>query len=283
MPIVKPFTLTATDGRELSATLFQPEETAHATVVLLGAWAVRQRYYRRFATWLSERGFRVLTFDVRGIGESLVGRVQDEVATTSDWARLDHGAALRWLADQAGPRLAVGHSFGGQVPGITDHAKVLDGLYTVGSQLGYWGHFEGLNRYKMRLIFTAVMPLTVKTFGYLPGWTGIGENVPPNALLEWAKWLRSPGYLLDYVAGSHDRFRSWPGQVRMVGFTDDAFAPPHAVTRLAECYDPDRLTVQIRTPAEVDQTAVGHFGFFRGLGEAMLWKECEAQLRLWSS
>ena len=94
-------TLVADDGRELAATLYEPE-TWRASVVILGAWAVRRRYYRRFATWLAKRGFRVLTFDCRGIGDSLKGSVKDEVATTTDWARLDHGAALDWLAAQPG-------------------------------------------------------------------------------------------------------------------------------------------------------------------------------------
>ncbi|MFT6234729.1 MAG: putative alpha/beta hydrolase [Myxococcota bacterium] len=282
MSSVHPVVLTATDGRSLSATLFEPSGPVIANVVMLGAWAVQQRFYRRFATWLCERGFRILTFDVRGIGESLQGHVRNELATTSDWALLDHGAALRWLAEQPGTRLAVGHSFGGQVPGITDHARCVDGLYTVGSQLGYWGHFEGLNRYWMRMVFTFIMPATVKTFGYLPRWAGIGEDVPPNALLEWATWLRSPGYLLDHVAGADERFARWPGKIRMVGFTDDDYAPPKAVRLLSSCYDPDRLTVQVRTPAEVGQDAVGHFGFFRAMGEALLWEECADQLGEWA-
>ncbi len=282
MSDITPFALTASDGRTLSATLFEPAGPVVANVVLLGAWAVPQRFYRRFATWLCERGFRILTFDVRGIGESLQGSVRDELATTTDWACLDHGAALTWLAEQPGPHLAVGHSFGGQVPGITDQATCIDGLYTVGSQLGYWGHFEGLNRHKMRVIFTVLMPAMIRVFGYLPRWAGLGEDVPPNALLEWAKWLRSPGYLLDHVAGAHERFASWPGKIQMVGFTDDDFAPPDAVAMLASCYSPDRLTVQTRMPAEVGQSKVGHVGFFRSLGRAELWPECAAQLQSWA-
>lgn len=283
MSSIQPFVLTAADGRDLSATLFEPDGPVVANVVLLGAWAVRQRYYRRFAAWLCERGFRIVTFDVRGIGDSLQGRVQDEPVTTSEWATLDHGAALRWLAEQPGPRLAVGHSFGGQVPGITDHAKCLDGLYTVGSQLGYWGHFDGLERYKMRAVFTLVMPAVVKVFGYCPSWMGLGGDVPPNALLEWSKWLRGPGYLLDHVPGAEERFASFPAKVRMVGFTDDNFAPPRSVAMLASCYSADRLTVQVRTPEEVGQSEVGHFGYFRALGEPLLWEECAAQLHEWAS
>lgn len=281
MPTHSQVELTAIDGRVLQACRFDPPEPARATVVILGAYAVPARYYRRFASWLAGHGFCVLTFDPRGIGASRVGAVRDEPIDATGWATRDYAAALDWLAAQPGPRLAVAHSFGGQVLGVTDAAKSAQGVYAIGAQLGYWGYFDGLTRYRMRALFSVAMPLLTRTFGYLPGWTGIGEDVPPNALLEWARWLRSPGYLLDHVPGAAERFRRWPGRYVGLGFTDDGYAPPRGVQALAACLDPSRTVTRIVEPSDFGLRAVNHFGFFREHAGDVLWRDALDQLVAW--
>lgn len=282
MPTATPQPLRASDGRTLSAWRFAPDTTPRASVILMGAYAVRQRYYRRFAMWLAHRGFQVLTFDTRGIGESRDGHVRDEPVDTTGWAVLDHGAALEWLGGQEGPRLAVAHSFGGQVLGIHDGASVLDGIYMVGSQMGYWGHYDGLSRPAMRVLVHLVLPGVAKGFGYVPGWTGMGEDVPPQVALEWAKWLRSPGYLLDHVPGAAERMRAFGGEVQAVGFTDDAYAPPRGVRALTDALDPARTHVRILSPADVRLRSVGHFGFFRPHRGEVLWEDALGHLERWA-
>jgi len=243
-------------------------------VVVLGAYAVRQRYYRRFAQWLAAHQFKVLTFDCRGIGDSRVGHVKHESIDATGWANLDYGAALSWLAQQPEPRLAVGHSFGGQVLGIHDGAKCIQGMYAVAAQLAHWTLFDGLARYKMRFLFSTVMPGLTRVLGYLPSWTGIGEDVPPKAMLEWTRWLNSPRYLLDHVPGAAERFKAWPGKFVGVGFTDDTYAPPKGVQALAQCFEPSRTQLRIVKPSEVGLAHVGHFGFFREHQHQTLWNDC---------
>lgn len=282
MPSVTVHTLIAADGRALAARTYEPSGPIRAYVALLGAYAVRQRYYRRFATWLAERGVCVLTFDVRGIGESRDGPVRKETVTTSEWAHLDYTPAIAWLRDKPGPRLAVGHSFGAQVLGILDEAKDIDAMYAVAGQLGYWGHFDGFERVKMRALFTVTMPLVTRVFGYLPGWTGIGEDVPGPAMLEWARWLRSPGYLLDHVPGAAGRFRAWPGQFTSLGFTDDTYAPPRGVQALAACFEPSRTDLRVVEPSAFGMKKVDHFGFFRQHEGDVMWADALSWLERWS-
>lgn len=279
-----PLHLEAADGRTLAATHYTPDGPPVATVVLLGAYAVRQRYYRRFATWLAEHGFSVLTFDTRGIGDSRDGPIRDERATATDWAVLDHGAALRWAADQAGTRLAVAHSFGGQILGVTDEAACLDGVYAVGSQLGWWGYQDtAWGQVKMRALTTVLMPALNRTFGYLPGWTGIGEDVPYGAMAEWVEWMRTSEYLLPHVPGARERYVNWPGQVSLLGFTDDFYAPPRAVEALGACFDSRRTETRVMAPTEFALGKVGHFGFFRNHAGNILWEDARSRLEGWSN
>jgi predicted alpha/beta hydrolase len=281
MPDHTALQLPARDGRPLAATRYDPDGPARATVLVLGAWAVPRRYYRRFATWLSERGFRVLTFDPRAIGESIDGPVKQETVTTSGWARLDYAAALDWLAAQPGPRLGVAHSFGGQVPGIIDEAACLDGLYSVGSQLGWWGYFDGLARARMMGVTRLLLPTLAGGLGYLPAWA-MGVSVPGPAVLEWTRWMRTSRYLLDHVEGAEQRYKRFPAPHEMVGFTDDDYAPPAGVAALAACYTAERTRLRVLSPADMGLDAIGHFGFFKPHDGDALWQDCVTRLAAWA-
>jgi predicted alpha/beta hydrolase len=98
--------LTAADGRWLSARWFEPAgQPARAVAVVNAATGVPQRFYRHFALWLAARGYAVLTYDYRGIGESRQGPLRAETARMRDWALLDMPAAL---AEAARRRRAAG-------------------------------------------------------------------------------------------------------------------------------------------------------------------------------
>ena len=87
--------LTAADGRRLAARWFEPAgQPARAVAVVNAATGVPQRFYRHFAQWLAQRGYAVLTYDYRGIGESRQGPLRAESARMRDWALLDMPAAL---------------------------------------------------------------------------------------------------------------------------------------------------------------------------------------------
>ena len=132
--------ITAGDGYELGATIFEPRH-ARGTVVIHGATAVPQRYYAAFAEWLRDRRLRVVTYDYRGIGESRPASLRGFRATMTDWARLDARAAHAWARDQGDDVLIVGHSFGGQILGLVDELHDARGAVYVACQLGgyrYW-------------------------------------------------------------------------------------------------------------------------------------------------
>ena len=123
--------LHADDGRGLAARLHAPAGEARASVVIHGATATPRRYYDRFARWLAAKGFRVLTYDYRGVGGSRRASLRDDDATARDWAERDAVAAVRRLREDFpdAPILMVGHSFGGQSLGL--HDALAEGLVRV--------------------------------------------------------------------------------------------------------------------------------------------------------
>jgi predicted alpha/beta hydrolase len=67
---MKAETITAADGMKLAVRVYEPDSPDRGSVVIGGAMGVRQDYYAPFAQWLAGRGWRVLTFDYRGSGDS---------------------------------------------------------------------------------------------------------------------------------------------------------------------------------------------------------------------
>jgi predicted alpha/beta hydrolase len=132
------------DGTQLSARKYSPQLPVRAVVLMPSAMGVPQSYYAPFAEFLAENGVAVLTFDYRGMGESLPEQFRSSLrgfeASILDWAEQDYNAALittkAWQPDV--PLIVIGHSLGGQLVGMLPDQHLIDGLITVASGSGYW-------------------------------------------------------------------------------------------------------------------------------------------------
>ena len=281
-PGPRPVTVRTLDDRRLAGTLF-PAVAPRGAVLIAGATAVPHRFYRAFGTWLASRGFTVLAFDYRGVGESRAGRPRDETGTLRDWGERDLPAALDLLRDAAPglPVFVVGHSFGGQALGLADALAEVDGVLTVGAQFGWWGHWSGLERLRMWATWHVLFPSFLAVFGYVPGWSGLGHDLPGPAAREWARWCASPGYLTDHVAGSVERLGAVRTRVEVWGFTDDGYAPSAAVHAFAGRVGPQGAFVRLVAPTRAGGRSIGHFGMFRLAFADTLWTDVEDVLIGW--
>ncbi len=258
--------LTASDGYAIGAATFGSGKP----LLIMPATGVPQSYYAKFATYLAERGFGVLTFDYRGIGRSKNGDLRKMTARMRDWALLDAAAALRHLP---GDVLVVGHSFGGQALGLLPEAERIRGALLVGAQSGYWRNWPPLGRLWMWPTTHVGLDAVTKLFGYFPGSRlGFGEDLPPGVANEWAAWCRNPKYLVGAlgVAEAYARVRS---PFRAYAISDDAFAPLPAVDALGRLYPNARWETRAVAPRELGVDSIGHFGFFRERFRDSLWRE----------
>jgi predicted alpha/beta hydrolase len=243
--------------------------------VLHGGFAIPQRFYRRFAESLAGHGFVVLTYDHRGVGESRTRPLRGFHATATDWGRLDWGAATRFMkaTHPELPLLALCHSFGGQALGLAAEGAWYDGIVTIGSQLGSVGHYSGRNAVWVRSAMYVALPLIAHVFGYVPGWMGLGEDAPKGAVLEWALWCRSPGYLVDHVPGAAQRFAEVQAPVHVIAVADDDYAPLGAVQAFADRLTSADLTLRVISPSDLGVGSIGHFEPFRPRFADTLWVE----------
>ncbi len=268
--------LTARDGYRLGATLFQPAASNGRAAMIMAATGVPQQYYAKFAAFLAERGFTVLTFDYRGIGRSLHGPLKAVKARMRDWALLDATAAFEFLEKHHAEKklLTVGHSFGGQAFGLLPNPERIHAALTVGSQSGYWRHWPlPFGRAWMWGAAHIGMRITPHLLGYFPGSRlGLGEDLPAGVLAEWGEWCRHPRYLVGTL-GVEKEYARFQAPIRLYAITDDAFAPPRAVEALAALYPSSKSEVRKIKPRDVDADRIGHFGFVRERFRDSLWRE----------
>lgn len=264
--------ISAADGYALGATIFGAAAQG-PVVVVNGATGVSQRYYGRFAAWLAGRGFTVITYDYRGIGESRPFRMRTFEGRMRDWGHQDFEGVLRFGARQFGgrPLAMVGHSIGGQIIGFPQSNVLLEAAVTVAAQSGYWGLWPMPTRLAMGAVWYA-MPVVAKALGYIPGRLGIGQDVPGSVAIEWARWGRQRGYFTDDGLGT-EGFERLRAPVLSFSFSDDRYAPKAAVDWLHDLLRAAQVERRHVDPRASGLPPVGHFGFFRVEFRDTLWTQ----------
>jgi len=268
-------TIHARDGYPLAATLRRPLSDPLAPVLIASATAVPRGYYGKFAAYLAERGFAVLTFDYRGVGGSRPKSLRGFSARMRDWAALDLAAMVDHAADiEPGKSLRyVGHSFGGQALGLLPNNQRVARALFAAAQIGYWRLFPFPENYRIYTLMQLLAPPIARTFGYMPGKLGMGTDLPRDVFLEWAGWCGKPRYMFDDpTLDTLKNFPNYRGPLRAIGLADDKWAPPVAVAGLLAGYTgtkPEHLTIH---PRDIGAQSIGHFGFFRSEFREKLWR-----------
>lgn len=260
------------DGASLRVRRFDPMADPRASLVISPAMAVPQRFYQAIAEYFRSLGWQVWTFDYRGIGLSRRGSLKGYRASVQEWAEQDLEAVLASTPEDI-PLLVLGHSLGGQLLGLAPSNHRVRAFLSVGSQSGYWRNFAVREQLLFALLFHALLPGVTRTLGYFPAKRlRLGEDVPGEALLQWARWCRHPNYLMsDVTLGGRENFRRYDGPLLALSFTDDPWAPYRAVQALFQYYERARLEIRRVSPGDFGLLTIGHFGLFRKQSQAA-WK-----------
>src|ERR1700744_3238779 len=229
-------TFPAKDGYVLGATLFLPRGAKHHAVLINSATGPRRHIYKRFASYLARRGCAVLTYDYRGIGDSrqraVTGYIKPKSltgfkTTLADWAALDAAAAVAWMRERYHdlPLAYVGHSFGGQALGLLPNNDEIKRALLIAAPAAYWKLIASPERYRIFVLLNLVgVPLT-SFFGYAPGWTGVGEDLPKGVFDQWRRWCMRERYFFDDPdLKAVSNFSKYTGALRALCFSDDPLA-----------------------------------------------------------
>lgn len=269
----KPIELEAADAVRLSGRVYEPTRAAEMTVLMLPGIGISQRLFRRVGPWLAHHGARACGFDYRGIGESAnaAGRAS---ASLTRWGQLDAAAAFRYCERRwSEPVVLLGHSFGGQVLGLTSELARARAAILVGSQLGQIRHWDGWGRAALLAYWYLVVPLACLVFDPLPTVLAFGTRLPRGAAREWARWGRSPDWLLSFHPEARANFAAFRAPVLAYAVADDWVAPPRAVSALLAVLTEAHVEHRELAPDELGLTALGHVGVFRNPACEPIWHE----------
>jgi len=267
----------------LSGRYHAPQGAPKASVLIAGAMGVKQDYYAEFAQWLAAQGYAALSFDYRGMGESLpAGRsLRGFEADLFDWAR-DIDAAIDALLARhpEAPLLVVGHSLGAQLPGLLRHRDRIAGLVSVAAGSGYWRDNAPQLKRRVLYFWHVLVPIGVAIAGYFPGKRmGTVGDLPRGVVLQWRRWCMNPRY---HVGAEGEAVRRQFAGARFpivaLSITDDELMTERGTRVLIDCYENAPRELQRIAPADVGVGRIGHFGFFRRQFEPTLWRRLEQLL-----
>jgi predicted alpha/beta hydrolase len=273
--------LIASDGMRIAATRFAPAGEAKAVIVMPGAMGVKQDFYEPFARYLAEQGLAVLTFDYRGMGRSIPHAFRRSLrgfeANLFDWAEHDYNAALLaakvWQPNL--PLFVVGHSLGGQLPGLLPDNHLIDGIVTVAAGNGYWRFNAPQLKRVIWFMWYFAVPVYTRLFGYFPGkkMRKIGD-LPRGVIFQWAQWCKSPHYVIDAkgrpIRKGFDRLRI---PILGLSFSDDEMLSKRSIDDLHGFYRNADIERRHIAPREAGGKRVGHMGFFRPQFRDTLWQQ----------
>jgi predicted alpha/beta hydrolase len=279
------FEIEASDGELLAATLHSPAGDPKAALQIHPAMGVKRQFYRHFAAYLASQGYAVLTFDLRGTGDSRPEKLRGYRASLTDWGKKDMPAALAWLAHRYPniPRFAVAHSMGGQMTGLMPNHHLLSGLVLVFAPKGSLYALPAARILQGLLFLGAYMPLTIPLFGYAPvRFVMNGQDLPAGVAWEWIRWTMNFGWIAGHFAARSEEifYAKIKAPIRALALDNDSLATPVNCEKLLREYYSGAQSelVTLRAADAPGSLRLDHLGYFRKGFADSHWSQVAAWL-----
>ncbi|TWX44903.1 alpha/beta hydrolase family protein [Colwellia hornerae] len=278
--------ITCGDGVKIIGTLFKPHQTLKGAVLIAPATGIKRQLYIRFAQYLAKSGYVVLTFDNRGIGESLAGKVKHSTVSLQCWGEQDMPAALDFLMTRF-PLInyhLIGHSAGGQLIGLMNNARHISSVFNVSSSSGCLKNMSFPFIISANFFMNIVIPLSNFIFGHTKAqWFGMGEPLPKQVARQWQKWCNGQGYVKTAFGKTvHQHlYNELAMPAIWVNASDDHIANDINVADMISVFPKMQAQTLTLNKEDYDLDEIGHIKFFSRNSQA-LWKHTTDWLALHS-
>ena len=274
---IKDIELITENNQRVYATVYESKPEHKATVVIASALGVIRQYYKDFAIWLSNNGYRVITFDYSSMGNSSADSYKKSKANISEWAENDCKAILQKAAELAETKdiYWIGHSLGGQITALVPNINIVSKVITIACGSGYWRQNSVALKRKSWLLWFFVAPVSLSCLGYFPGKRlGMVGNLPYGVMKQWRKWCLHPQYLYGVEDVRVQRaYQKFSKPITSISFSDDELMSAQNINSLHSFFGKSPLKMTKIHPEQVNANKIGHFGFFKETFKNSLWEE----------
>lgn len=263
----KDISVTCEDRTHLTATLYSPSAPLKGAIMIAPATGIKRQFYAAFATYLCKLGFGVITYDNRGIADSLKGKVQDSDASLIKWGTLDMPAVLETLKLHFPHTkyFLIGHSAGGQLLGLMPNVHDLTAFCNFGSSSGSLRNMRKRYLFKAHFFMNLFIPLSNLFFGHTKSqWVGMGEPLPKQVAKQWQQWCNGQGYVeTAFKRDIHTHFYddiTLPSKWLLAA--DDDIANLKNVEDMVRVFPNASAQIEILHPDDFKVKEIGHMKFF---------------------
>ncbi|MGB2742019.1 MAG: alpha/beta fold hydrolase [Cognaticolwellia sp.] len=264
------------DKFTLAATIYSPKKSLKGAVLIGPATGIKRQFYANFATFLAEAGYGVITFDNRGIGESLLSDIKNSDASLQCWGEKDMPAVLDQLKATFPDTHyhLIGHSAGGQLVGLMHNAMDLTSIFNFASSSGKLKNMTLSYLFKAQFFMNFFIPLSNTLFGHTKSqWIGMGEPLPKGVAQQWREWCNGEGYVKTAFGKTIHRHLydelSIPSM--WVNAVDDEIAINANVEDMLMVFTKSNAERLILSPNDYALDEIGHMKFFSRKSQ-VLWR-----------
>ncbi|MBJ8417620.1 alpha/beta hydrolase family protein [Acinetobacter courvalinii] len=285
MNSIESFWISCKDGYQLAAQFYPALNSDKPYPILIcPATGITKNFYHAFAQWLNQQGYPVLSFDFRGIGESLHGALKDSTASIHDWGIYDIPAAIEALLNrtQAEKVIIVGHSAGGQLLGIASNYHKVAKVLAIAGSTGHVKGLKGKTKVLAPVMFNIIFPVSSLVKGYgATQFIGMGENLPKNVAKQWAEFCSKPGYVMNAIGKTifEDYHQQIQCPITSFWATDDEIATHSNVKDLLRLYPNAQTKLIELNPQQLGYKRIGHMLMFKK-SHQKIWPILESELRI---
>lgn len=273
---MKELTLNTFDKIRLSVKVFEPEISNKKLLLINSATGVKQQVYFSFANYLAEKGFTVLTYDYRGIGESKPDKMKGFEASMRTWGTVDFKTVTDFIQKEYPnyKQFCLGHSVGALILGMNNYSQNFEKFIFVGTQDAYVGNLTFRVAATALLGFGIALPAMTQFFGYFPANRfGLGESLPKGVAYDWQTLIlnkKSTSRLLEKI--NKDFSKNLNQKTFIIHAEDDAWVTMKGMESLMnKAYPNLKKTYREVKISESEKGEIGHINFFRSFNKN-LWK-----------